>query len=134
MATREDTMLFIRGQLHNLGDDITIRKMMGEYVLHYRGRVLGFICNDVLLLEDGPTISRLLPQAEHTPLFPGSKDFIIFPDPGNSHMLSEVVKAIYEDLPLPKPRKSKAKHTSVKASHDGDAISDFLEFRRNSKP
>ncbi len=134
MATSEDTMLFIRGQLHHLGEDITIRKMMGEYVLHYRGRVLGFICNDILLLEDGPTISRLLPQAEHTPLFPGSKDFIIFPDPGNSHMLSEVVKAIYEDLPLPKPRKSKAKHTESTPGRSKDAIDDFLEFRRGTKP
>ncbi len=134
MATGEDTMLFIRGQLHLLGDDITVRKMMGEYVLHYRGRVLGFISNDVLILEDGPTIRRLLPQAEHIPLFPGSKDFIIFPDPGNSHLLCEVVKAIYDDLPLPKPRKSKAKHTSGGPSNKSDAIEDFLEFRRSSKP
>ncbi len=143
MASSEEAKFFIQGQLRPLGDDVTIRKMMGEYILHYRSRVLGFISNDVLILEDGPTIQRLLPDAERVPLFPGSKDFVVFPDPGNSRLLCEVVMAIYEDLPVPKPRKSKRKssvseETSVrpakkKSSVEGNPIDDFLEFHRKNK-
>ncbi len=143
MASSEEAKFFILGQLKPLGDDVTIRKMMGEYILHYRSRVLGFISNDVLILEDGPTIQRLLPDAERVPLFPGSKDFVVFPDPGNSRLLCEVVMGIYEDLPVPKPRKSKRKpsasgETSVKpvrkkSSAEDNPIDDFLEFHRKNK-
>ncbi len=145
MASSEEAKFFIQGQLRPLGEDVTIRKMMGEYILHYRSRVLGFISNDILILEDGPTIQRLLPDAERVPLFPGSKDFIVFPDPGNSRLLCEVVMAIYEDLPVPKPRKSKSERKSSssknasagpekkKSSIEDNPIDDFLEFHRNNK-
>ncbi len=145
MASSEEAKFFVQGQLRPLGDDVTIRKMMGEYILHYRSRVLGFISNDVLILEDGPTIQRLLPDAERVPLFPGSKDFVVFPDPGNSRLLCEVVMAIYEDLPVPKPRKSRKKEATdsksgsasglgkKKFSGEDNPIDDFLEFRRKNK-
>ncbi len=131
MATNEDTMFYIMGQMRAL-QDVTARKMMGEYVLHYRSRVLGFICNDVLLLEDGPTIRRLLPEAERAPLFPGSKDFVVFPDTGNSHLLCEVVAAIYDDLPVPKPRKGRSSRQEIQSKAD-EPIADFLEFHKSSK-
>ncbi len=145
MASSEEAKFFIQGQLRPLGEDVTVRKMMGEYILHYRSRVLGFISNDVLILEDGPTIRRLLPDAERVPLFPGSKDFVVFPDPGNSRLLCEVVMAIYEDLPVPKPRKSKSARKSSsskdasagsekkKSSIEYNPIDDFLEFHRKNK-
>ncbi len=143
MASSEEAKFFIQEQLRPLGEDVTVRKMMGEYILHYRSRVLGFISNDVLILEDGPTIRRLLPDAERVPLFPGSKDFVVFPDPGNSRLLCEIVMAIYEDLPVPKPRKSKRKSAVSDAASEGpdrkksggddNPIDDFLEFHRNNK-
>ncbi len=138
MASSEEAKFFIQGQLRPLGEDITVRKMMGEYILHYRSKVLGFISNDVLILEDGPTIRRLLPDAERVPLFPGSKDFVVFPDPGNSRLLCEIVMAIYEDLPVPKPRKSKRKpdaseeSSRKKSSGKENPIDDFLEFHRKN--
>ncbi len=117
---------------------MTIRKMMGEYILHYRSRVLGFISNDVLILEDGPIIRRLIPDAERVPLFPGSKDFVVFPDPGNSRLLCEVIMAIYEDLPVPKPRRKKSAAASAepkkkKYGGEDNPIDDFLEFHRKNK-
>ncbi len=149
MASSEDAKFFIQGQLRPLGEDVTVRKMMGEYILHYRSRVLGFISNDVLILEDGPTIQRLLPDAERVPLFPGSKNFVIFPDPGNSRLLCEIVMAIYEDLPVPKPRKSRKKEAAgsssgaesgpfsgkgrKKSPAEDNPIEDFLEFHRHNK-
>ncbi len=140
MASSEVAKFFVQGQLRPLGEDVTVRKMMGEYILHYRSRVLGFISNDVLILEDGPTIQRLLPDAERVPLFPGSKDFVVFPDPGNSRLLCEVVTAIYEDLPVPKPRKSKRKPSEngpavseKKSGGEDDPIEDFLKFHRKNQ-
>ncbi len=132
MASSEETRLFWEERLRPLSD-ISIRKMMGEYVIHFRGRVLGFICHDTLLLEDGQTIRRLLPDAERAPLFPGSKDFVIFPESGNAHQLCLIIEAIYEDLPLPKPRRKKAQHSSGRPSLEEDPITDFLEFHHKEK-
>lgn len=78
--------------------------MMGEYVIHFRGKILGFISDDTLLLEDGDTLRKLLPDAGRVELFPGSKLFCLFPEVENSKLLC----SIYEELPIPKPRKKKA--------------------------
>lgn len=140
MSATEGYASYIMMQLRAL-EGVTIRKMMGGHVLHLRGRVLGFIFGESLILEDGPTIRRLLPDAERAPLFPGSKDFIIFPDPSNSHLLCSVCEAIYDDLPIPKPRKGR-KGNPVRSRPSGksgarkandDIVSDFLEFRSRDK-
>ena len=90
-------------------DVVSVRPMMGAYVLHMAGKVLGFIDGEVLLLEPGPTIDRLLPEAEKRELFPGSKLFVIVPDGISEAELCAIAEAIYDDLPISKPRKSSKK-------------------------
>lgn len=121
MASSKEYAEFIRAKFSRL-DVVTVRPMMGEYVLHMAGKVLGFIGDDQLLLEDGPTIAQLLPDAEKRELFPGSKLFVVIDDGMNPSQLCEIAQAIYEDLPVTKPRKPKKKAaessggTSVKAA------------------
>lgn len=79
MATSKEYADFIRDKFARL-DVVTVRPMMGEYVIHMAGKVLGFIGDEQLMLEPGPTIDRLLPNAEKRELFPGSKLFPIIPD------------------------------------------------------
>ena len=90
-------------------DVVSVRPMMGAYVLHMAGKVLGFIDGDVLLLEPGPTVDRLLPGAEKRELFPGSKLFVIVPDGISEGEICAIAEAIYDDLPVSKPRKSAKK-------------------------
>jgi len=87
-------------------EGFSMKPMMGVYVMHYQGKVLGFVMDGYLLLEDGPQAKRLLPDNEREPLFPGSKDFVVVRDVGNPPLLREICVAIYPDLPLSKPRKS----------------------------
>lgn len=108
MATSKEYADFIRDKFSRL-DVVTVKPMMGEYVLHMAGKVLGFIGDDQLMLEPGPTISRLLPEAEYRELFPGSKLFPIIDDSISPAKLCEIAVAIYDDLPASKPRKSKKK-------------------------
>lgn len=107
MATSKAYAAFIAEKFSRLEGIVTIRPMMGEYVIHMAGRVLGFIGDEQLMLEPGPTIDRLLPDAEKRELFPGSKLFPIIPDGMAPEKLCVIAEAIYEDLPISKPRKGK---------------------------
>ena len=106
MATSKEYADFIRDKFARL-DVVTIKPMMGEYVIHMAGKVLGFIGDDQLMLEPGPTIEKLLPNAEKRELFPGSKLFPIIDDSISAGTLCSIAEAIYDDLPISKPRKSK---------------------------
>lgn len=106
MATSKEYADFVRAKFDRL-EVVTVKPMMGEFVIHMAGKVLGFIGDDQLLLEPGPTIESLLPDAEKRELFPGSKLFYIIDDGMSPHRLCEIAQAIYDDLPVSKPRKSK---------------------------
>ena len=53
MASSREYLEFILGQLSGL-EEITHRAMMGEYILYYRGRVIGGIYDDRLLVKPVP--------------------------------------------------------------------------------
>lgn len=106
MSSTKEYARFVADKFARL-DVVSIKPMMGEYVVHMAGKVLGFIGDDRLMLEPGPTIDRLLPSAEKVELFPGSKLFTIVPDGISGGELCGIAEAIYDDLPLSKPRKRK---------------------------
>lgn len=106
MATSREYADFILSKFSRL-EVVTIKPMMGEYVIHMAGKVLGFLGDEQLLLEPGPTIDRLLPDVERRELFPGSKLFPIIPDGISAGELCNIAEAIYDDLPVSKPRKRK---------------------------
>ena len=107
MATSKEYADFIRDKFARLSDVVTVKPMMGEYVIHMAGKVLGFIGDEQLLLEPGPTIERLLPEAERRELFPGSKLMFVVDDGISPYRLCEIAQEIYDDLPISKPRKKK---------------------------
>lgn len=105
MSTRKEYAAFILDKFSKLDGVVTIRPMMGEYVIHMAGKVLGFIADGQLLLQPGPTIAGILPEAERRELFPGSKLMYIVDDSISPVHLCEIAQAIYDDLPVSKPRK-----------------------------
>ena len=50
MASSKEYLHFILEQLSAL-DDISYRSMMGEYILYYRGKIVGGIYDDRLLVK-----------------------------------------------------------------------------------
>ena len=49
MASSKDYLEYVLDQLSGL-DDISYRAMMGEYIIYYRGKVVGGIYDDRFLL------------------------------------------------------------------------------------
>lgn len=62
MASSREYLGFILGQLSGL-EEITHRAMMGEYILYYRGRVIGGIYDDRLLVKPVPAAVSRMPEA-----------------------------------------------------------------------
>lgn len=121
MATSPEYADFIRNKFSRL-EAVTLRPMMGEYVIHFAGKVLGFLGDEQLMLEPGSTIDRLLPDAEKRELFPGSKLFPIIPDDLSSGELCSLAEAIFDDLPLSRPRKNKKKVLNTTESNPFSAL------------
>ncbi|MCQ2174601.1 MAG: hypothetical protein MJY61_05650 [Bacteroidales bacterium] len=135
MASSKEYADFVRDKFERISDVVTVRPMMGAYVLHMAGKVLGFIGEDRLLLEPGPTIAKLLPDAQTVELFPGSKKFYVIEDSISSARLCEIAAAIYDDLPVSKPRGGKKGRKAPAVRNDaGKAeILERFPFAKNIK-
>jgi len=105
MSSTNQYLEFVLDLLGEL-DDVAHRKMMGEYVLYYRGKVIGGIYDDRLLLKVTRAPVRLLADAPRATPYEGAKEMLLVEveDRGTLH---DVVDAMWEELPAPKKRKKK---------------------------
>ncbi len=87
-------------------DNVAHRKMMGEYVLYYRGKAVGGIYDDRFLLKVTPVSESLLPGAPRATPYEGAKEMLLV-EMEDRDALCDVVSAMWEELPAPKKRKKK---------------------------
>ena len=76
MASTNQYLEFVLDLLGEL-DDVAHRKMMGEYVLYYRSKVVGGIYDDRFLLKVTPASERLLPEAPRAIPYEGAKEMLL---------------------------------------------------------
>ena len=105
MASTNQYLEFVLDLLGEL-DDVAHRKMMGEYVLYYRGKVVGGIYDDRFLLKVTPASERLLPDAPRATPYEGAKEMLLV-EVEDRDTLHDVVEAMWQELPAPKKRKKK---------------------------
>ena len=105
MSTSRETIDYIEDQLFGL--DVRTAPMFGEYCIYVDGKVVGFICDDVLLIKPSPVDAALLVGTEPGHPYPGSKEYHAVPGDllENADWVREAVQATADALPLPKPRK-----------------------------
>lgn len=109
MASTKAYLDFVLEQLSGL-DGISSRAMMGEYILYYRGKVLGGICDDRLLVKPVPVAVKMMPDAEMELPYDGAKKkMILVDDVDNRQFLCELVESMWEELPLPKKKANHCK-------------------------
>ena len=105
MSSTEQYLDFVLDLLGEL-EDVAHRKMMGGYVLYYRGKVIGGIYDDRFLLKVTPASSRLLPEAPRAIPYEGAKEMLLV-EVEDRDVLRDVVDAMWEELPAPKKRNKK---------------------------
>ena len=104
MASSKEYLEYILGQLSEL-DDITYRAMMGEYIIYYRGKIIGGIYDDRLLVKPIKAAISYMPTASYELPYEGAKKMLLVDEVENREYLTGLLNAMYEELPAPKPKK-----------------------------
>ena len=103
MASSTEYLEFILEQLSEL-DDITSRAMMGEYIIYYRGKVVGGIYDDRFLVKPTKSAVKLMPDAEIELPYEGAMEMLLVDSVDNKEFLKELFEAMYSELPAPKKK------------------------------
>lgn len=106
MASSKEYLEFILGQLAEL-DEITYRAMMGEYIIYYRGKIVGGIYDDRLLVKPIKSSISYMPKATYELPYDGAKEMLLVEDVDNKEFLTGLFNAMYDALPTPKSKKKK---------------------------
>ena len=101
MASRKEYLHFILEQLSDL-DGVSYRPMMGEYILYYRGRIIGGIYDDRLLVKKTRSALELMPAAICELPYEGAKEMLLVDEVDSKEFLTKLFEAMYDGLPSPK--------------------------------
>ena len=104
MASSRGYLDFILEQLFEL-EEITYRAMMGEYILYYRGKIVGGIYDDRLLVKPVKSAISLMPDVTYELPYEGAKEMLLVDDVDNKDFLTQLFNAMYDELPNPKKKK-----------------------------
>ncbi|MEE1502759.1 MAG: TfoX/Sxy family protein [Acutalibacteraceae bacterium] len=104
MASNKAYLDFVLEQLSKL-EDITYKAMMGEYILYYRGKIIGGIYDDRLLVKPVNSAVSLMPTATYELPYEGAKEMLPVDDVDSKEFLSKLFDAMYNELPTPKKKK-----------------------------
>ena len=103
MASSKEYLEFIMEQLSER-DGITWRKMMGEYILYDRGKIIGGIYDDRFLVKPTRAARAMMSDASLELPYEGAKEMLLVDEVEDREALRDLVEAIYEELPAPKRR------------------------------
>ena len=104
MASSKGYLDFIVDQLSEL-DDISYRTMMGEYIIYYRGKIVGGIYDDRLLVKPTKSAVAMMPGAELELPYEGAKEMLLVDNVENRDFLRNLLEAMYDELPAVKKKK-----------------------------
>lgn len=79
--------------------------MMGEYIVYYRGKVLGGIYDDRFLVKPTKSAAAMMPNADVELPYDGAKEMLLVDNVDNKDFLRELLEAMYAELPVPKKKK-----------------------------
>ncbi len=101
MPSSKSYLEFIMDQLSGL-EGVSWRAMMGEYILYFRGKIVGGIYDDRLLVKPTPSALAMMPSAIRERPYEGAKEMLLVDDPDNREFLEALLCTMAEELPEPK--------------------------------
>ena len=104
MASSKGYLDFILDQLSGL-EEISYRAMMGEYIIYYRGKVVGGIYDDRFLVKPVKGAVTMMPNATMELPYEGSKEMLLVDNVESKEFLRELLDVIYKELPPPRKKK-----------------------------
>ena len=104
MASSKEYLDFILEQSSEL-EEITYRAMMGEYIIYYRGKIVGGIYDDRFLVKPTKSAVSLMPDATYELPYEGAKEMLLVDNVDSKEFLTGLFDAMYEELPVVKKKK-----------------------------
>lgn len=104
MASHKEYLDFILEQLSAL-ENVTYRAMMGEFIIYYRGRIIGGIYDDRFLVKPTKAAIARMPDADREIPYEGAKEMLLVDNVDSREFLTELLEAMVEELPASKARK-----------------------------
>ena len=106
MASSKEYLELILEQVSEL-DNISYKSMMGEFIIYYKGKIIGGIYDDRLLVKPVQSAINYMPNAVYELPYDGAKEMLLVDDVDNKEFLIGLFDAVYDNLPAPKPKKKK---------------------------
>jgi len=106
MASSKDYLQFVLEQLSEL-QEITYRAMMGEFIIYYRGKIVGGIYDDRLLVKPTKSAISYMPAVTYEIPYENAKEMLLVEEIDNKDFLMGLFNVMYDELPTPKPKKKK---------------------------
>ena len=104
MASSKEYLDFILEQLSEL-EDVSYRAMMGEYIIYYRGKIIGGVYDDRFLVKPTKSAVAMMPNAEKELPYEGAKELLLVDNVDNKEFLRELLVGMYDELPASKKKK-----------------------------
>jgi TfoX/Sxy family transcriptional regulator of competence genes len=104
MASSKEYLDFVLEQLSKL-DEITYKAMMGEYIIYYRGKIVGGIYDDRFLVKPTKSAKNMMPGADMELPYEGAKEMLLVDDIDNKEFLKSLFESMFDELPAPKKKK-----------------------------
>ena len=91
---------------------VGVRKMFGEYALYCDGKVVGLLCDNQLFVKPTEAGRAFLGEPLEAAPFPGARPWLLVGDDlDDERFLAELVRRTADALPLPPPKKPRARRT-----------------------
>ena len=101
MASSKEYLHFILEQLSDL-ESVSYRSMMREFILYDRGKIVGGIYDDRLLVKKTTSALKLMPAAICDLPYEGAKEMLLVDEVDSKAFLTKLFKAMYDELLSPK--------------------------------
>lgn len=106
MPSSKSYLEFILEQLSPL-EDISYRAMMGEYIIRYKEKIIGGIYDDRFLVKPVSSAVEYVKEEIWEYPYENGRKMLLADDADNSEYLCGLIRAMYDELPLPKSKKKK---------------------------
>ena len=103
MASNREFLDYILEQLRDL-EDIEFRPMMGEFILYYRGKIVGGIYDDRLLVKPVRSALNYVSDVLYALPYEGARKMLAVDDVDDRDYLKGLFETMYDDLPSPKKK------------------------------
>jgi TfoX/Sxy family transcriptional regulator of competence genes len=109
MASEQKFVDFVLGQMSD-SEQITYKKMFGEYGLYFNNKLFALVCDDKLYIKPTQAGRAYIKDVVEAPPYVGAKPSFLIEEQLDDHVwLRQLVIITVKELPEPKPKIKKEK-------------------------